>query len=136
MKSINEKSNLSIKIIYDVDFILAKPQRIENMAKIIYQMLELPDKLKVMGEDIKDNHVTYLLLVSVLLKSYDNSITALEARYEIELMSYFIKNTLPNEYNRRKERKFDRRSSQVYKILFSKFTKQLLIRRNEKLFKK
>lgn len=56
LKSIHEKSNLSINFFYG-DFILVKPQRIENMAKIIYQMLELPNKLKVMGKDIKDNHV-------------------------------------------------------------------------------
>ncbi|GBM24105.1 hypothetical protein AVEN_38297-1 [Araneus ventricosus] len=54
------------------------------MNEHIAQMLELIDKLKAVGEEIKDDHIAALLLVSVP-KSYDTLITALEARPENEV---------------------------------------------------
>ncbi|GBN06736.1 Retrovirus-related Pol polyprotein from transposon TNT 1-94 [Araneus ventricosus] len=85
-----------------------------NMNEHIAQMLELIDKLKAVGEEIKDDHIAALLLVSVP-KSYDTLITALEARPENELTPELIKNKLTDEYNRRKEQDSDRNLAQAFK---------------------
>ncbi|GBN42759.1 hypothetical protein AVEN_131529-1 [Araneus ventricosus] len=85
-----------------------------NMNEHIAQMLELIDKLKAVGEEIKDDHIAALLLVSVPM-SYDTLITALEARPENQLTPELIENKLTDEYNRRKEQDSDRNLAQAFK---------------------
>ncbi|GFS95595.1 retrovirus-related Pol polyprotein from transposon TNT 1-94 [Nephila pilipes] len=85
-----------------------------NMNERISQMLELIDKLKAVGEEIKANHIAILLLVSVP-KSYDTLITALETRLENELTPEFIKNKLTDEYNRRMEQETNRNLAHAFK---------------------
>ncbi|GBN77585.1 hypothetical protein AVEN_18547-1 [Araneus ventricosus] len=85
-----------------------------NMNEHIAQMLELIDELKAVGEEIKDDHIAALLLVSAP-KSYNTLITALEARPENELTPELIKNKLTDEYNRRKEQDSDRNLAQAFK---------------------
>ncbi|GFT03907.1 retrovirus-related Pol polyprotein from transposon TNT 1-94 [Nephila pilipes] len=73
-----------------------------SLNKRISQMLELIQNLKVVGEELKDDYIKVLLLVSVP-KSNDTLITALEAMSKKELTSEFIKNKLTVKYNRRRE---------------------------------
>ncbi|GBN62538.1 hypothetical protein AVEN_43235-1 [Araneus ventricosus] len=85
-----------------------------NMNGHIAQMLELIDKLKAVGEEIKNDHIAALLLVSIP-KSCDTLKTALEARPENELTPELIKNKLTDEYNRRKEQDSDRNLAQAFR---------------------
>ncbi|GBM15719.1 hypothetical protein AVEN_262890-1 [Araneus ventricosus] len=89
-----------------------------SMNEHIAQMLELIDKFKAVGEEIKHDHIAALLLVSVP-KSYDTLITALEARLQNELTPELIQNKLTDEYNRRKEQDSDRNLAQAFKTKVS-----------------
>ncbi|GBM97221.1 Retrovirus-related Pol polyprotein from transposon TNT 1-94 [Araneus ventricosus] len=114
LKAIHERSNLSSKLFLLRKLYATKMSEDGNMNEHIAQMLELIDKLKAVGEEIKDDHIAALLLVSVP-KSYDTLITALEARPENELTPELIKNKLTDEYNRRKEQDSDRNLAQAFK---------------------
>ncbi|GBN12713.1 Retrovirus-related Pol polyprotein from transposon TNT 1-94 [Araneus ventricosus] len=114
LKTIHERSNLSSKLFLLRKLYATKMSEDGNMNEHISQMLELIDKLKAVGEEIKDDHIAALLLVSVP-KSYDTLITALEARPENELTPELIKNKLTDEYNRRKEQVSDRNLAQAFK---------------------
>ncbi|GBN19276.1 Copia protein [Araneus ventricosus] len=114
LKTIHERSNLSSKLFLLRKLYATKMSEDGNMNEHIAQMLELIDKLKAVGEEIKDGHIAALLLVSVP-KSYDTLITALEARPENELTPELIKNKLTDEYNRRKEQDSDRNLAQAFK---------------------
>ncbi|GBO07412.1 Retrovirus-related Pol polyprotein from transposon TNT 1-94 [Araneus ventricosus] len=114
LKTIHERSNLSSKLFLLRKLYATKMSEDGNMNEHIAQMLELIDKLKAVGEEIKDDHIAALLLVSVP-KSYDTLITALEARPENELTPELIKNKLTDEYNRRKEQDSDRNLAQAFK---------------------
>ena len=61
----------------------------ENLIIHTTKMLVLTDKLRSVGEVINDSHISVLMLCP-LPKSYDNLITALKARPEIELSFEFI----------------------------------------------
>lgn len=87
----------------------------------ITKLLELVDKFKAIGENIKDDHIAALLLCSVP-SSYDTLITALEARPEGELTPEFIKGKLIDEYNRRVET--DSSESKALKASFRDKTKK------------
>ncbi|GBN42341.1 Retrovirus-related Pol polyprotein from transposon TNT 1-94 [Araneus ventricosus] len=82
LKTIHERSNLSSKLFLLRKLYATKMSEDGNMNEHIAQTLELIDKLKTVGEEIKDDHIAALLLVSVP-KSYDTLITALEARPEM-----------------------------------------------------
>lgn len=114
LKSIHERSNLSSKLFLLRKLYSAKMPEDGNMIHHINYMLELVDKLKAVGEDIKDDHIAALLLVSVP-KSYDHLISALEAREEKYLTPQLIRDKLTDEYNRRKEQNIDRNSTQAFK---------------------
>ncbi|GBN06771.1 Retrovirus-related Pol polyprotein from transposon TNT 1-94 [Araneus ventricosus] len=118
LKTIHERSNLSSKLFLLRKLYATKMSEDGNMNEHIAQMLELIDKLKAVGEEIKDDHIAALLLVSVP-KSYDTLITALEARPENELTPELIKNKLTDEYNRRKEQDSDRNLAQAFKTNIS-----------------
>lgn len=69
------------------------------MVKNITKILEIIDKCSVNGEEIKDRHISALLLCSLPL-SYDTLKTSLKARGEDELKFTFIKSKLTDEFNR------------------------------------
>lgn len=71
-----------------------------NVINHITKIMEIVDKLGAIGEVIRDNHISALLLCS-LSQSYDTLITALESRQEDELTPSFIKSKLIDEYNRK-----------------------------------
>ncbi|WP_331035945.1 retrotransposon gag domain-containing protein [Lactovum miscens] len=102
LKNIHERANLSSKLFLLRKLYSLKLQENGDMQKHINNLLELIDKLKAIGEDIKENHIAALLLCSVP-DSFNTLITALEARPEVELTSDFIKSKLIDEYNRRIE---------------------------------
>ncbi|UYV64622.1 hypothetical protein LAZ67_3001360 [Cordylochernes scorpioides] len=72
------------------------------MQQHITTMMELVDKLRTIGETLKDSHITAILLCS-LPKSYSNLITMLESRSDDELTLEFTKNKLLDEHTRRVE---------------------------------
>ncbi|UYV81409.1 hypothetical protein LAZ67_20001109 [Cordylochernes scorpioides] len=72
------------------------------MQQHITTMMELVDKLRTIGETLKDSHITAILLCS-LPKSYSNLITMLESRPDDELTLEFTKNKLLDEHTRRVE---------------------------------
>ncbi|GBN13868.1 hypothetical protein AVEN_129991-1 [Araneus ventricosus] len=65
LKAIHERSNLSSKLFLLRKLYATKMSEDDNMNEHIAQMLELIDKLKAVGEEIKDDHIAALLLVSV-----------------------------------------------------------------------
>ncbi|UYV60448.1 hypothetical protein LAZ67_1001175 [Cordylochernes scorpioides] len=74
----------------------------KDMQQHITTMMELVDKLRTIGETLKDSHITAILLCS-LPKSYSNLITMLESRPDDELTLEFTKNKLLDEHTRRVE---------------------------------
>ncbi|UYV68769.1 hypothetical protein LAZ67_6000770 [Cordylochernes scorpioides] len=74
----------------------------KDMQQHITTMMELVDKLRTIGETLKDSHITAILLCS-LPKSYSNLITMLESRPDDELTLEFAKNKLLDEHTRRVE---------------------------------
>ena len=116
LKRIHERSNLSSKLFLLRKLYGTKLNEGGDLNVHITKLLELIDKLKSIGENIDDSHVSALLLCS-LPKSYDGLITALEARPENELNSEFIRNKLIDEYNRRQDSSEAGRNNQtkVYK---------------------
>ncbi|GFT00106.1 retrovirus-related Pol polyprotein from transposon TNT 1-94 [Nephila pilipes] len=85
-----------------------------NLNEHIAQILESIDKLKTVGEEMKDNYIAALLLVSVH-KSNDILRTVLETRSKNELTPEFIKNKLTDEYNRSMEQETDRNLAHAFK---------------------
>lgn len=102
LKQVHKRSNLSSKLFLLRKLYSLKLEEHGNMQAHINKLLELVDKLKAIGEIIKDNHISALLLCSVP-SSYDVLITALEARPESELTPEFVKGKLIDEYNRKVE---------------------------------
>lgn len=72
------------------------------MINHIVKILETVDKLRASVEEIKDSHLSALLLCS-LSPSYDTLITALEARPENKLTSEFIKDKFTDGIQKRQE---------------------------------
>lgn len=72
------------------------------MINHIVHILEPPDNLKAIGEDINDLYLSAILLSS-LLSSYGINITALEVKCEKERNSEFIKEKLTSVFYRRTE---------------------------------
>lgn len=69
------------------------------MINHIVHIIETPDNLKAIGEDINDLHLSAILLISSL-SSYNINTIALEVRCEKELNSEFIKEKLTSVFYR------------------------------------
>lgn len=100
LREIHERHKLSSKL-----YLLRKLYSIKlaeggNVIKNITKIMEIVDKLAAIGEVIRDNHISALLLCSLPI-SYDTLITAFEASKEVELSPSFIQSKLIDEYNRR-----------------------------------
>lgn len=72
------------------------------MQEHLTNILQLIDKLAVIGERISDSHISAIMLCS-LSRSYNVLITALESRPEIDLTSDFLRKKLIDKYTRRIE---------------------------------
>lgn len=82
-------------------------------------LVELVHKLKTIGEEIKDELISPLLLCSVTNR-YENLITTLKAIPEGELTPEFIKRKLTDECNR----KIDASTSELHLRCFPKCYKK------------
>lgn len=102
LKTIHERANLSSKLYLLRALYSIKLAENGDMINQIVKILETADRLKAIVEEIKDTHLSALLLWS-LPPSYYTLITALEARNEAEPNSEFIKGKLTDEYQRRQE---------------------------------
>ncbi|UYV62499.1 SMG1 [Cordylochernes scorpioides] len=103
----------------------------KDMQQHITTMMELVDKLRTIGETLKDSHITAILLCS-LPKSYSNLITVLESRPDDELTLEFTKNKLLDEHTRRVESSKD--ESTASKALKSLHSASSQRREKEKKF--
>lgn len=70
----------------------------------VNRMNELFQQLLVLGEKLNPEFIMSAILLSSLPSSYDGLITALEARSETELSSFFVRSKIIEEYRRRKDR--------------------------------
>ncbi|UYV82150.1 hypothetical protein LAZ67_21001138 [Cordylochernes scorpioides] len=102
LKNIYERKTLSGKIYLLRKLYSLKLEEDKDMQQHITTMMELVDKLRTIGETLKDSHITAILLCS-LPKSYTNLITMLESRPDDELTLEFTKNKLLDEHTRRVE---------------------------------
>ncbi|UYV70680.1 K02A2.6-like, partial [Cordylochernes scorpioides] len=102
LKNIYERKTLSGKIYLLRKLYSLKLEEDKDMQQHITTMMELVDKLRTIGETLKDSHITAILLCS-LPKSYSNLITMLESRPDDELTLEFTKNKLLDEHTRRVE---------------------------------
>ena len=68
----------------------------------INSVLELAEKLRIIGEEIKDANLIAILLCS-LPNSYSTFITAIESKSDDELSLKYVQNKLVDEYIRRIE---------------------------------
>lgn len=102
LKNCHEQPTLTNKI-----YILKRLCRIQlreggNMEDHINTILDMVNDLSALGEDLKENLVVALLLVS-LPDSYDSLITALESRPEKELTLEMVKSKLISDFKRKLE---------------------------------
>ncbi|UYV77601.1 hypothetical protein LAZ67_15001684 [Cordylochernes scorpioides] len=102
LENIYERKTLSGKIYLLRKLYSLKLEEDKDMQQHITTMMELVDKLRTIGETLKDSHITAILLCS-LPKSYSNLITMLESRPDDELTLEFTKNKLLDEHTRRVE---------------------------------
>ncbi|KFM70371.1 Retrovirus-related Pol polyprotein from transposon TNT 1-94, partial [Stegodyphus mimosarum] len=110
LKSIHERSNLSSKLYLLRKLYSIKMAEHGDMIAHITHMMDLVERLKAIGENIPDQHVAALMLVSIP-ESYNNLITAIEAREETLITTDLVKTKLTDEYNRRLEQQADRSSN-------------------------
>lgn len=113
LKSIHERANLSSKLYLLRKLYSVKMQENGNMTEHINNMLEIVEKLNSIGENIPEKHIAALLLVSIP-ESYNNLITALEARDEENITVDLVKAKLTDEYNRRIEQRADRKTNSEF----------------------
>ena len=102
LRSIHERVNLTNKL-----FLLRKLYSIKynesvKMQDHINSVLELAEKLRNIGEEIKDDNLIAILLCS-LPNSYSTFITAIESKSDDELSLKYVQNKLVDEYSRRIE---------------------------------
>ncbi|UYV77415.1 hypothetical protein LAZ67_15000946 [Cordylochernes scorpioides] len=117
LKNIYERKTLSGKIYLLRKLYSLKLEEDKDMQQHITTMMELVDKLRTIGETLKDSHITAILLCS-LPKSYSNLITMLESRPDDELTLEFTKNKLLDEHTRRVESsKYESTGSKALKSL-------------------
>ncbi|UYV73309.1 hypothetical protein LAZ67_10002666 [Cordylochernes scorpioides] len=102
LKNIYERKTLSGKIYLLRKLYSLKLEEDKDMQQHITTMMEIIDKLRTIGETLKDSQITAILLCS-LPKSYSNLITMLESRPDDELTLEFTKNKLLDEHTRRVE---------------------------------
>lgn len=99
LQKVHERNNLSNKL-----YLLRKlyQSRLENkvMSDYIKDVLELIERLRGVGEVIKDFHVAALLLGG-LPDSYSTLVTALDTRPDDELTLEYVKGKLMDEYARK-----------------------------------
>lgn len=112
LKNCHEKATLTNKI-----YILKRLCRIQlkeggNMEDHINIILDMVNNLSALGENLKENLVVALLLVS-LPDSYDSLITALETRPENELTLEMVKGKLISDFKRKLEANYETKDSSM-----------------------
>ena len=102
LQQIHERVNLTNKLSLLRKLYNSKFDETRTMQHHINGILEIAEKLRSIGEEVKETHLGALLLNS-LPKSYETLITALEARDEAEIILDLIKQKLLDEYDRKME---------------------------------
>lgn len=101
-------------------------QRIDENGDIeqyVSKLNELFQKLLALSNEIKPEFFMSATLLGSLPSSYDNLITALEARNEDDLTSAFVRSKIIEEYRRRKERDGHNIDSTVLKVTYNQIQK-------------
>lgn len=101
LQKIHERNNLSNKL-YLLRKLYQSKLEEKTMSEYIKNILELVERLRGIGETIKDFHVAALLLGG-LPDTYSTLVTALDARPDDELTLEYVKGKLIDEFNRKKE---------------------------------
>ncbi|UYV78672.1 hypothetical protein LAZ67_16002340 [Cordylochernes scorpioides] len=106
LKNIYERKTLSGKIYLLRKLYSLKLEEDKDMQQHITTMMELVDKLRTIGETLKDSHITAILLCS-LPKSYSNLITIVESSKDESTASKALKSLhRASSQRREKEKKF------------------------------
>ena len=121
LQKVHERANLSNKLYLMRKLYQTKLSPSQDMND--YTALEMVERLRGIGEDIPDFHVAALLL-SGLPESYENLVTALDARPDDELTLEYVKGKLVDEFKRRSES--NDRSETALKVLNLNKTKKEL----------
>jgi len=100
LQKVHERANLSNKLYLMRKLYQTRLSQDQDMNDYIRSTLEMVERLHGIGEEIKDFHIAALLL-SGLPDSYDNLVTALDARPDDELTLEYVKGKLVDEYKRR-----------------------------------
>lgn len=105
LQKVHERANLNCKLyllkkLYGMRFKME-----QTMQEHINEMLETVERLRGIGEDVKDSNITALLLCS-LPESYSPLIIALESRPENDLTLDYDKGKLLDEF-KKKARKWN-----------------------------
>ena len=122
LRRLHESSSLNNKLYLLRKLYQSKLTPEGDMQEHIRSVLEIVAQLRDLGEEIKDNHVTAILLCS-LPESYNPLINALETRSEAELTLQLVKSRLSDEYKRRKEQTSHRQESDTGAALKATDTK-------------
>ena len=100
LQKVHERTNLTNKLYLMRKLYQSKLKPEQDMQEYIRCTLEVVDRLRGIGEDIRDFHVAALLL-SGLPDSYETLVTALDARPDDELTLEYVKGKLVDEYRRK-----------------------------------
>ena len=100
LQKVHERANLSNRLYLLRKLYQTKLDLSQDMNDYIRLTLEMVQRLHGIGEKIQEFHVAALLL-SGLPESYDNVVTALDARPDNELTLEYVKGKLVDEYKRR-----------------------------------
>lgn len=102
LQQVHERSNMNNKLYLKRKMHGMRLGKDDSMQEHINAMLEIVERLRGLGEDMKDDDVASLLLCS-LPDSYGTLVIALEARPEAELTLDFVQGKLMDEFQRRQE---------------------------------
>lgn len=115
LKGYHEKSTLTNKI-----YILKRLCRIQlreggNMEDHINTILDMVNDLSALGEELAENLVVALMLVS-LPESYDSLVTALESRSEDDLTLEMVKGKLISNFKRKHDSDINKESFEMQSV--------------------
>lgn len=115
----HEKASLSNKVSLLKKLCRLQLNEGDNMEDHLVLMMEIIDKLSIMGEDLAD-HLVVAFMLSSLPESYSTIVMALETRPDKDLTVELVKEKLIQESKRRNESRFEEQTAMKIKSRTSK----------------
>lgn len=104
LKEFYQKDSAGNRVFLMRSIMQQKASESDNIEQHVSKMKDLFQRLLALGEEIKPDFFMAATLMGSLPDSYDNLITALEARKEEELKPSYVQSKIIDEYKRRSAR--------------------------------